>query len=121
MSDTANMSPVKESVTENNCPCDPCTSSITEPEPDTVSVVPSKVKLDSTEPFGAEPFRVITPLSVVPVRDSNPLVPDEPEVPELPEEPDEPELPEEPDEPELPDEPDEPELPDEPEVPDETG
>ncbi len=41
-------------------------------------VEPSNVKLDSTVALGAEPFNVITPLSVVPVNDKRPLEPDDP-------------------------------------------
>jgi hypothetical protein len=43
--------------------------------PFTVNVFPSKVKFDSTVAFGAEPFKVITPLSVVPDNDRVPSVP----------------------------------------------
>ena len=47
-------------------------------------VVPSKVRLLSTVPFGAEPLSVITPLLVVPV---NANKPEEPPLPEVPLEP----------------------------------
>jgi hypothetical protein len=50
ISDTVNNVPVKSSVTENNCPCDPCMSRMVEPDPDMVKVFPSKVKFDSTVP-----------------------------------------------------------------------
>ena len=35
---TENKVPVKSSVTENNCPCEPCTSNIVEPDPSTCRV-----------------------------------------------------------------------------------
>ena len=66
------------------------------------NVVPSKVRLLSTVAFGAVPFNVINPLSVVPVKDNAPELPLEPEdplEPLLPLEPDEPEDPLEPLEP----------------------
>lgn len=94
--------------------------------PVVVSVVPSKVRLDSTVAFGEVVFRVIKPLSVVPVSDNNPedplvpekpLDPDEPDTPEEPEDPEDPELPDEPEDPELPELPLVPETPDEPEIP----
>ena len=43
--------------------------------PTTIKVVPSNVKFDSTVAFGAEPFNVNKPLSVVPVKDKVPVVP----------------------------------------------
>ena len=58
--------------------------------PVTARVEPSNVRLDSTVPFGAEPFNVITPLSVVPVKLNNP---EDPEVPDDPLEPDVPDDP----------------------------
>jgi hypothetical protein len=82
--------------------------------PVTTNVVPSKVRLLSTVAFGAVPFKVIRPLFVVPVNDSNPL---EPDVPRVPLEPLLPLEPEEPDEPEVPLVPLEPLLTLEPEVP----
>jgi hypothetical protein len=83
----------------------------------TLSVFPSNVRLLSTVAFGAEPFSVITPLSVVPLRVSVPDVPDEPLEPDVPEDPEEPVVPLEPVEPEVPAEPEEPVDPDDPEVP----
>ena len=56
--------------------------------------LPLITTLDSTVPFGAELFRVITPLLVDPLRLSRPELPDDPEDPELPELPDQPEEPE---------------------------
>ena len=47
MSFTENSSPVKLSVTENSCPSDPCTSKIVDPDPCTVKVLPSHVRLAS--------------------------------------------------------------------------
>ena len=49
--------------------------------PVTANVLPSKVRLDSTVPLGAEPLSVIRPLSVVPVKDNKPLVPEVPFAP----------------------------------------
>ena len=47
ISDTVKRSPVRSSVTENNCPCEPCMSSIVDPDPFTVSRDPSNVRLAS--------------------------------------------------------------------------
>ena len=55
--------------------------------------LPLITTLDSTVPFGAELFRVITPLLVDPLRLSRPELPDQPEEPELPADPDEPSIP----------------------------
>ena len=91
--------------------------------PVTLRSVPSNVRLLSTLAFGAVPFSVIIPLSVVPVRVKVPLVPDVPElplvplVPLLPDVPDVPELPEAPLVPEVPELPDVPLVPELPEVP----
>ena len=52
-----------------------------------VKVVPSNLSLLSTVPFGAVPFSVIIPLSVVPVRSNSPLVPEVPDVPLVPDVP----------------------------------
>ncbi len=79
--------------------------------PTTVKVLPSNVKLLSTVAFGAVPFNVINPLSVVPVSVNVPDVPELPVVPLVPADPLVPVLPE------LPLVPDEPVDPDEPEVP----
>lgn len=67
-----------------------------------VSVLPSKVRFDSTVAFGAVPFSVMTPLSVDPLSDSSPLVPDDPDEPLDPDDPEDPEVPLEPEVPELP-------------------
>ena len=70
------------------------------------NVVPSKVRLLSTVAFGAVPFNVINPLSVVPVKDNTPEEPDVPLVPEVPDVPllpDEPPLPAVPSVPSIPD------------------
>ena len=53
-------------------------------DPVTPNFDPLKVRFDSTVPFGAVPFNVIIPLSVVPVRESNPDVPEVPLVPSPP-------------------------------------
>jgi len=86
--------------------------------PVTARVEPSNVRLDSTVAFGADPFKVITPLSVDPVKDKRPLEPEVPLDPDDPDEPLDPDDPDEPLEPEVPEDPLEPEVPDEPDVPD---
>lgn len=72
---------------------------------------PSNVRLLSTVALGAVPFKVITPLSVAPVKLRSPLVP------ALPAVPDDPDVPEEPAVPELPAVPAVPAVPDVPDVP----
>jgi hypothetical protein len=86
--------------------------------PVTFSILPSNVRLLSTIAFGIEPLRVITPLSVEPVRLSNPEVPEDPDVPDEPVDPLDPDVPLEPEDPEEPDVPDDPALPEEPDDPD---
>jgi hypothetical protein len=85
--------------------------------PVTPRVEPSKVRFSSTVPLGADPFKVIIPLFVVPVRARSPDVPDVPEEPLVPEEPDVPEDPDVPDDPLTPDVPEEPLVPADPDVP----
>ena len=85
--------------------------------PVTDSVEPSKVIFDSTVAFGTDPFKVITPLFVVPVRLNNPEDPDVPLDPDEPDEPLEPEVPEDPLDPDVPEDPLEPEVPEVPEDP----
>ena len=48
---TENKDPDKESVTENNCPEEPCTSTTVEPDLQTVSA----------DPVPAEPERIVFP------------------------------------------------------------
>ena len=89
--------------------------------PVTANVLPSKVRLDSTVPFGAVELRVIRPLSVVPVKDNKPLVPDVPAAPVFPLDPEVPDVPAAPVfplDPEVPDVPAAPVFPLDPEVPD---
>ena len=86
--------------------------------PVTARVEPSNVRLDSTVAFGADPFKVITPLFVVPVRLNNPEDPDVPLDPDEPDEPLEPEVPEDPLDPDVPEDPLEPEDPEDPLDPD---
>lgn len=88
--------------------------------PVTLSVLPSNVRLLSTVALGAEPFSVMTPLSVVPVRLSRPAVPLDPEEPDEPEDPElpvDPLLPDVPEEPLVPDDPEDPLVPDDPTAP----
>ena len=102
-------------------PVDPDTCPEAETFPVTPRVDPSKVRFDSTVALGAEPFRVMTPLSVVPVNESNPDVPAEPLDPDDPADPEEPLVPADPEVPEVPDVPADPDVPDvpvDPDVPD---
>ncbi len=79
-----------------------------EPAVFTERVLPSNVMLLSTVALGADPSSVIIPLSVVPVKDNTPDVPELPEDPDVPEDPD---APEDPDVPEVPLDPDVPLYP----------
>jgi len=85
--------------------------------PTTLNNDPLNVKLLSTLALGEDPFSVMTPLSVVPVKVKVPFAPDVPELPEVPFAPDVPELPRVPDVPELPEVPFAPDVPELPLVP----
>ena len=80
-------------------------------------MLPSKVRFDSTVPLGAEALRVIRPLSVVPVKDNKPLVPEVPLVPDVPAAPVFPLDPEVPEVPAAPVFPLDPEVPEDPSTP----
>ena len=97
------------------------TSPVTVNKPPNVEPpVLSNTKLLFTSALGApDAPKVITPSTVFPVKDNNPLEPLdplEPDVPSVPEEPLEPEVPSVPEEPEVPSVPLEPEEPEEPDL-----
>ena len=58
ISDTVKRSPVKSSVTENNCPCDPCISNTVDPEPSTVNTLLDPDTVTEPVTFKAVPSNV---------------------------------------------------------------